>query len=138
MAGAVFTKIGIGVGFFLLIFMFGIGFFVYMGNEYGVGLEPEYTNQFSGITDEYLNINYDSAEIVEGGGIDARTSDIAQIQGGISAAKQQLNYFDVIKNGLSGLVNIFAYDPVINVILYAILTVMLIAGLLYVLIGRLP
>lgn len=134
MTGAIFTKIGIGVSLFSLFIIFGVGFMVQMGNEYGVTMESIYQNKFS--TTEFEDQAYRSAEILDQGGIDAQTTDIAQLQAGISATKTQLNFFGVVKQSLNDLLSIFPFDPAIVATLLVMLVLMSVSGLIYLLFGR--
>jgi hypothetical protein len=135
MTGAIFTKIGLGIGFFTLIFLFGINFLVDMGNEYNVVLDANYQNKFN-TQSAFTNINYETIDIVEGGSIDQKTTDIAQLQGGLAAQRNQLNFFGIIKTAITDLNTIIPFAGYISAILYSLLSIMLLAGILYLLFGR--
>jgi hypothetical protein len=136
MAGT-FTKLGLGIGFFTLILVFGVGFLVQMGNEYGVTLETQFQNTLN-YQDEFTGITADASGNIEGGGIDAQATDIAQVQGATSAGRQQLKYFSIIRECLGDLINIIPYDAKFNIILFSIIGVMLISAFIYLFIGRDP
>ena len=135
MTGSIFTKVSLGIGFMSLILIFGLGFMVQMGNEYGVTIEDQFQNNLN-IQEQYVDIALETGEILEQGGLDQRTSDIAQLQGGIASQQNQLSNYKLLKISLEDLIKVFPYDPQFNIIIFGILTTMFVAGLIYLLFGR--
>lgn len=137
MTGGVFTKVSLGIGFMSLILVFGLGFMVQMGNEYNVELEQRFSEDIT-LDRDFIDIQLESADILESGGIDQQTTDIAQLRGGISSQQNQLSNFRLLRSTMNDLIRVFPYDPQFNIILFGLLTTMFVGGIIYLLFGRKP
>lgn len=127
--GGWYTQGGIGILLVLFVLVGFFTFFVDIANNYEVPIEPQYQSGFGiDIADDdsvradtqYIDQIYQGAEIQEGGNIDSGAQDAAQSPSSISAIPK-INFFSVLRGFFTDLINIFPYNPMINVLIFAMI-----------------
>jgi len=135
MAG-IFTKMAIATTVFTFILFITSWAMVDLGNSYGVTVEDIYLENNPDLRSQSDAINLESLDISQESSLDEDATDAAQAQGDLSANRNQLKQTTIIEQVLSNIQNILPYNVAINYLLIAILSILAVAGGVYLLTGR--
>ena len=133
---AFFTKVSIG----LILFGMFVGFFTLfmsdLASDYGRTIETDYQDKFSGISSDVSAIQIEAQQIQKGSGIDSTATDLAQVQGVLSATEKQADSQTILADVINSIRDILPFHDFIYFALLAIIATIFIGAIIYGVLGR--
>lgn len=132
----IITKATISVTLAVMFITMVLALMVALGADYGRNVDSAYTEQFVDVNTDIQAIQAEAIEIQQGSSIDADSSDIAQLEGVLSASDKTADIQNILKDTLIAIQNILPFGDFILNALLIVLAALMIGGVIYAFLGR--
>lgn len=122
------TQISVGVVLFIMAMTLTFSLMVGFGEDYSRTISQD--DEFTALSADMMALQIESQDIQKSSGIDAKSSDIAQLQGVLSAGENQANTQTILTKIISEIQSIIPFDSYIVKGLGLILAILFLAAII--------